>query len=137
LRNSNADFPTFFIETGGYMTFIAKDPEEYAGQVVGTGHCVPYVQKTSGAPHTSLWKEGETVRDADIAKGTAIATFIDGVYPSHAHGNHAAIYVEQNDVGLVVWDQWVGQPVHMRTIHFKGGKGSPSNDGDAFSVIET
>ena len=119
------------------MAFIAKDPEKYAGQVVGNGHCVIYVQKTSGAPHTSEWKEGEKVRGADIPKDTAIATFIDGVYPSHAHGNHAAIYVGQNDEGLVVWDQWVGQPVHMRTIHFKGGEGSPSNDCDAFSVIET
>ncbi len=118
------------------MAFIAENPEDYEGNVVGDGQCVAFVKEASGAPQTSLWKEGETVRGADIAKGTAIATFIDGVYPSHAHGNHAAIYVEQNDVGLIVWDQWTGQPVHQRTIRFQGGAGSPSNDGDAFSVIE-
>jgi hypothetical protein len=83
-------------------------------------------------------KEGEKVRGADIPKGTAIATFINGVYPSLPHGNHAAIYVEQNADGLVVWDQWVGQPVHKRLIQFRGGEGpNLSNDGDAFSVIET
>lgn len=119
------------------MAFIAPDPEKYNGKIVDDGQCVAFVKEASGAPQTSLWKEGEQVRGANIPTGTAIATFIDGVYPSHAHGNHASIYVSQNDEGLVVWDQWVGQPVHKRTIHFKGGVGSPSNDGDAFSVIET
>ena len=119
------------------MPFIASDPENYKDQVVGDGQCVAFVQEASGAPHTSQWKEGEKVRGASIANGTAIATFIDGVYPSHPHGNHAAIYVGQNADGLVVWDQWTGQPVHQRTIHFRGGVGDPSNDGDAFSVIET
>jgi hypothetical protein len=51
-----------------------------------------------------LWKEGEKVKGAAIQTGTAIATFIDGEYPSHPTGNHAAIYVEQNASGLVVWD---------------------------------
>jgi hypothetical protein len=119
------------------MPFIAPDPEKYEDQVVDDGQCVAFVKEASGAPQTSLWKEGKKVRDATIPTGTAIATFIDGVYPSHTHGNHAAIYVEQNANGLVVWDQWTGQPVHQRTIHFRGGAVDPSNDGDAFSVIET
>jgi len=120
------------------MAFIAPNPEGYAEEVVGDGQCVAFVKKASGAPQTSLWREGEKVRGADIQRGTAIATFIDGEYPSHAHGNHAAIYMEQNDLGLIVWDQWVGQPVHQRTIRFKGGtEGNPVNDGDAYSVIET
>lgn len=119
------------------MAFIATDPEKYEGQVVGDGQCVAFVKKTSGAPQTSLWKEGEKVRGAQIDTGTAIATFINGEYPSLATGNHAAIYVEQNADGLVVWDQWTAQPVHKRTINFRGGVGKLSNDGDAFSVIET
>lgn len=119
------------------MAFIASDPENYEGQVVGDGQCVAFVKDASGAPRTSLWKEGEKVKGAQIDKGTAIATFIEGVYPSLDTGNHAAIYVEQNADGLVVWDQWTGQPVHKRTIYFRGGTGKLSNDGDAFSVIET
>lgn len=119
------------------MAFIASNPEEYKGEVVGDGQCVAFVKEASGAPQTSLWKEGEQVRGANIDSGTAIATFINGSYPSHSHGNHAAIYVSQNAEGLVVWDQWKGQSVHQRTIRFKGGVGDPVNDGDAFSVIET
>lgn len=119
------------------MSFIASNPEEYKGEVVGDGQCVAFVKEVSGAPQTSLWKEGEKVRGADIYTGTAIATFFNGVYPSHSHDNHAAIYVSQNAEGLVVWDQWKGQSVHQRTIRFKAGVGDPSNDGDAFSVIET
>lgn len=37
---------------------------------------------------------------------------------------------------MTVWDQWKGQPVHQRSIRFRGGQGSASNDGDAYSVIE-
>lgn len=119
------------------MAFIASNPEDYEGEVVGDGQCVAFVKKASGAPQTSLWKEGEKVRGAAIQTGTAIATFINGEYPSHPQGNHAAIYVDQNDSGLVVWDQWTGQPVHKRTVRFKGPENDDlSNNGDAFSVIE-
>jgi hypothetical protein len=115
------------------------DPEEYAGEVVGNGQCVAFVKEASGAPQTSLWREGVKVRGATtLVRGTAIATFIKGVYPSRPSGNHAAIFVEQNDSGLVVWDQWAGQPVHERTIHFKGpGNHDLVNNGDAYAVIET
>jgi len=120
------------------VAFIASNPEEYEGEVVGNGQCVAFIKEASGAPQTSLWREGEKVRGATLPAGTAIATFIDGVYPSHPSGNHAAIYMEQNDSGLVVWDQWLGQPVHKRTIRFKGPDNENlSNNGDAFSVIET
>jgi hypothetical protein len=119
------------------MAFIAPNPESYAGKVVGHGQCVDFVKEAAGAPQTSLWKEGEKARDAALQSGTAIATFINGAYPSDPHGNHAAIYVEQNDEGLVVWDQWTGQPVHKRTIRFQGASHDLSNNGDAFSVIET
>lgn len=89
-----------------------------------------------GLPHTSMWQEGAPVRGTDLEAGTVIATFIDGVYPSRPSGNHAAVYVSQDYGGILVWDQWLGQPVHQRVIRFKGGEGDPSNDGDAFSVVE-
>lgn len=123
------------------MAFIAPNPEKYKGEVVDDGQCVAFVKTASGAPQTSLWKEGNKVRGAEIPTGTAIATFFDGEYPSQPSGNHAAIYVSQNAEGLLVWDQWVSQHgphrVSQRTIRFKGGAGSPSDDGDAYSVIET
>jgi len=51
-------------------------------------------------------------------------------------GNHGAIYVSQDAEGITVWDQSLGNPVSKRKIRFKGGEGKPSNDGDAYSVIE-
>jgi hypothetical protein len=113
-------------------------PESYVGGVVGTGQCVAYVQECARAPQTALWKKGAAVRgNAAIASGTAIATFNgEGKYANRAHGNHAAIYLSQDAAGIWVYDQWTGQPVHKRQLRFKGGAGSASNDGDAFSVIE-
>jgi hypothetical protein len=121
------------------MPWIAEDPESFAGQRVHNGQCVRYVQEACGAPHTSEWRQGVKVRGAgDIAPGTAIACFgSDGRYGNHTDGrSHAAIFVEELDEGLLVWDQWSGHPVASRTIRFRGGAGRAVNDGDAFSVIE-
>ena len=123
------------------MSYIAKDPGSYSGQVVGTGQCVPFVQEASGAPNTSLWTKGTLVKgQTTVAKGTAIATFSkDGKYTNSLDGtSHAAIYVSQDAVGVSVWDQWKGQPVHQRTIRFQNGaEGTkPVNDGDYYYVIE-
>jgi len=120
------------------MAYVCKNPEEYDGKKVGNGQCVIFVQTCTNAPSTSLWKKGEKVRDKTLDKGTAVATFDEnGKYPNKPHGNHAAIYLSQNAIGILVYDQWVAQgAVKERRIRFKGGKGSASNDGDAFSVIE-
>ncbi len=123
------------------MAYIAKSPESYDGQVVGTGHCVPFVQTASGAPQTGLWTRGGLVKgDLTVKSGTAIATFSDqGKYTNSLDGtSHAAIYVSQDAAGLHVWDQWLGQPVHQRLSRFQGGAAGtkPVNDGDFFYVIE-
>jgi hypothetical protein len=100
---------------------------------------VVFVQECTSprAPSTNLWTEGYSVRGETLDKGTAIATFVDGRYLNNSTGNHAAIYDGQSDAGIWVYDQWVSQgQVKRRFIRFKGGHGSPSNDGDAFSVIE-
>lgn len=117
------------------MPFICANPESYAGRIIGDGQCVAFVKAASGAPNSSIWSEGDKVRGSELTLGTAIATFTAGRYPSNAQGNHAAIYVEQSSEGIVVWDQWNGQPVHKRTIRFRDGQGSASNDGDRYSVI--
>jgi hypothetical protein len=123
------------------MAYIAADPASYNTKVVGTGQCVPFVQQASGAPPTSNWSRGKKVKsDLAIAKGTAIATFdSQGKYTNSLDGtSHAAIYVSQDGVGITVWDQWKGQPVHQRVIRFRGGAAGvkPVNDGDAFYVID-
>jgi hypothetical protein len=121
--------------------YIAASPEAFAGEVIGAGHCVDFVKAAAGAPRTAAWQEGAPVRgNPHLARGTAIATFEpDGSYTS-ASGNHAAVYLSQDDRGIWVYDQWRGQPVHKRLIRFEGGsggkRGSKSNDGRRFAVIE-
>ncbi len=123
------------------MAYIASDPDSYQNTVVGSGQCVALVQQASGAPLTSGWNQGSIVRgDLALQTGTAIATFdSNGRYTNSTDGtSHAAIYLGQNELGLQVWDQWRGQPVHQRTIRFQGGAvgAKPVNDGDAFYVID-
>lgn len=120
------------------MSYVAASPESYSGQVVGDGQCVAFVKAASGAPATSLWKQGALVKNSSIPAGTAIATFDpNGTYGNHTDGtSHGAIYVGQNAAGLQVWDQWTGQPVHQRTIRFQNGAAKPVNDGDKFYVVE-
>lgn len=121
--------------------YIAARPEAFVGRVVGAGYCVDFVKAAAGVPRTAAWQEGAEVRgNPRVARGTAIATFgSDGSYTSES-GNHAAIYLHQDEHGIWVYDQWRGQPVHKRLIRFEGGSGakwgSKSNDGRRFAVIE-
>ena len=121
--------------------YIAARPEAFEGRVIGAGHCVDFVKAAAGVPRTAAWQEGAAVSgNPQIARGTAIATFeADGSYTSES-GNHAAIYLYQDDRGIWVYDQWRGQPVHKRLIRFEGGSGSKwgskSNNGRRFAVIE-
>jgi len=121
------------------MPYIAANYEYYEGKKVGTGQCVAYVQAAANAPSTGVWTEGIRVLGSApgaITRGTVIATFEAGHYANNAHGNHAAIYISHDEHGIVVYDQWLGQPVHRRTIHDHGGHGSASNDAGKFSVVE-
>lgn len=119
--------------------FIAENPHRYLGAVVANGHCVRYVQTVAAVPHTSQWKPGRKVRGGNVTPGTAIATFgPDGKYTNRVDGSaHAAILIAETQDGLVVLDQWQGQPVQQRTIRWRVGNGPAVNDGDAFHVIET
>ena len=121
--------------------YVAASPEAFEGEVIGAGYCVDFVKAAAGVPRTAAWRRGVEVRDnPHVARGTAIATFeADGSYTSES-GNHAAIYLDQDERGIWVYDQWRGQPVHKRLIRFAGGSGgkwgSKSNDGRRFAVIE-
>jgi hypothetical protein len=50
--------------------------------------------------------------------------------------SHAAILLAENSDGLLVVDQWLGQPVQQRVIWFRSGRGKAANDGDRFYQIE-
>ena len=120
------------------MSWIVYDPQAHAGQVVGNGQCVRFVQIAGGLPHTSRWRRGHKVRGNNVVTGTVIATFShEGRYENRTDGaSHAAIFVAELDDGLRVWDQWRGHPVAQRTISFRGGQGRRVNDGDQFCVVE-
>ena len=107
----------------------------------GNTECVEFIRQTLGAPQTALWREGVKVKKGSVIDaGTAIATFVNKKYPqTGSTGKHAAIYVGQNGNGIQVLDQWASQGmVKPRTIRWVpvSPHPSPSNDGNAFSVIE-
>ncbi|MBU6257761.1 MAG: BPSL0067 family protein [Burkholderiales bacterium] len=130
------------------MPHVLPAAESYRGRAYRDGNgnteCVEFIKQTLGAPVTSAWRQGVQVqklaaRERDpIAKGTAIATFVSGVYPQHGStGKHAAIYLGQNADGIQVMDQWRSQgQVLPRTIPWVARRPGLSNDGTAFSVIE-
>lgn len=106
----------------------------------GNTECVTFIEKTLRAPGSKTWREGKKVvkGDRSIATGTAIATFVNGKFPDGSSGQHAAIYLDQDALGIVVLDQWRSQGyVKKRTIHWTPKPPAIlSNDGNAFSVIE-
>jgi hypothetical protein len=128
----------------GYRSYIDVETiPDVNSSLVSTGSCASLVQHYTRVGPTANWKEGEVVKGNSIKKGTAIATFVNGVYPNKKHDNHAALYVSQDATGIWVVDQWEGLPKpHKRKLSFKGktadGSGweDPSNNGDALSVIE-
>ncbi|MCK9193886.1 MAG: BPSL0067 family protein [Nevskia sp.] len=126
------------------MPYVYSEAENLAQKpTVGTKQCVALIKQYTNAPPTAMWKEGKSVKgNLHLAKGTAIATFVSGKYPNHGTGNHAAFYISQDAIGVWVIDQWsTSKTIQSRRLTFKGkGKEgdfvNPSNNGDAFSVIE-
>lgn len=101
------------------------------------GQCVSYVKKACPElPATSRWKKGLPVKDnQNILSGTVIATF-------NSAGNyegHAAIYVSQNDKGIVVYDQYatppIPKPVGERVLRWEAS--GRSNNGNNFCIVES
>jgi hypothetical protein len=119
--------------------FRVTNPAIYLGRVVGNGHCVRLCQVAApDLPPTSQWRRGRRVRGGNVPPGTIVATFSpDGRYTNSTDGDsHAAVLIEETESGLRVIDQWIGQPVHQRTIPFRNGSGAAANDGDRFHVVE-
>lgn len=128
----------------GYRSYVDVEtiPETNTG-LVSNKSCAGLVMHYTRVGRAAKWKKGEAVRgNATIRKGTAIATFVNGVYPNLPTGNHAALYVSQDSTGIWVVDQWEDlEKPHKRHMKFQGtnsdgGYVDPSNNGDAFSIIE-
>lgn len=124
----------------------SKVSELNGNEKVGSQQCVALIQEYTNVGSTKLWRPGAVVvGNPDIKKGTAIATFIDGAYPNHSHGNHAAFFLRQAPGGIYVMDQWRSQRKPTISEHFlrsmgKNADGSfkdPSNNADAYSTIES
>jgi len=128
------------------MPYVYTKVEDLEGtELIGTRQCVALVQHYAKVPVSSAWKEGEHVVDAvTLKKGTAIATFVDGRYPSRDHGNHAAFFLKNGPHGIWIMDQWKHEKkttVSSRFIPRRGKTKSgayirPSDNADAFFVIE-
>jgi hypothetical protein len=126
---------------GGYRSTTDVDQIAKLTEAVGNGQCAVLPEFYTRIGKADTWREGEKVRGSKtIKKGTAIATFVNGRYPNKKHGNHAALYVSQDKDGIRVVDQWTGKLPGYRDLPFLGKKDGayidPSNNGDAFSIIE-
>lgn len=121
-----------------------SEPAKYLDQRLGygklKGECaagVQYVFHNAAKPLglTGKWKQGMKVKGNNIQPGTAIATFnIHGDYAN----NHAAIFIEELEEGLRVWDQYnkPPKPWGPRLLPFKGELNfDRSNNGDLFHTI--
>ena len=113
---------------------VCTDPQRYANQKVGDGHCVSLIKKCTGAPDTIAWRAGQYVLGNTIPVGAIIATFKNDRYPNK-HGHHAAIYIRQDKNGIWVWDQWLGKPVHQRLIKTRYDGADPGNTAQRYRLV--
>jgi hypothetical protein len=138
--NNEAVLKAMIDRAQGQM-WVIKDFDKLRDTVVGSGKCPGIVQSHGGLPLVRFWFEGPKVRGTPaIPYGTAVATFVDGKYPNWEHGNHVAIYIDQDPVkGVLVFDQWTGQPAGYRWMKYKDEAGivDRSNNGSALSIVLT
>jgi hypothetical protein len=134
-----------------YNDVGALDKEPPPPPAVGDGSCVAlikhYVPGLKNLP-TSAWRAGGNVLELGdkVARGTAIATFVNGRYPNNSHGNHAAIVLKVMKSGIWVVDQWraregisarlISIPPPRQQYNQDGSFRNPSDNALAFYVIE-
>ncbi len=136
------------VPSAGHGPYVDPDPRRWLGHPsVGSGECVPLVERATGAPLDAHWRQGARVQgNMSIAPGTAIATFDnDGRYGNHTnHTSHAAIYLGQDSRGITVIDQYnvhrsgrltSHKPPSERTLRFGRNQGPISDRGEYFYVV--
>lgn len=138
-RDSTAD--------GEIMPFVYQDVDKLKKMpLVDGGDCVKlikhFIPALANVSAKKSWRPGERVLDArHLARGTAIATFIDGRYPGHDSGNHAAFFLALSGNGFYVMDQWIGKPaVDSRRIEpgrrtRSGRIWTPASDASEFFFV--
>jgi hypothetical protein len=105
--------------------------------------CVGLVKVYGKCPRTPDWRQGSVVKTLQyIQRGTVIATFIGGIYPSHKTGNHVCFFIEflPDRTGFMVLEQHVKpnpNVIQIRKILFRGEstKVDRSDNGDAYSIV--
>lgn len=119
---------------------VLPNAEGYAGSeayvnTAGEAQCVELLKQALGAPDHTHWSPGMAVsRDTPLTPGTAIATFDEnGHYPNNSTGQHAAIYLGQDDTGVQILEQYVPKGPHdehpkikTNTLYWSPHPGSPS-----------
>src|SRR5262249_31795002 len=123
------------------MPYTAKGNFTEQTDVFGNGQCVALVRTLTGAPASSIWREGDSIVDllennAYIAAGTAIATFFAGRYPNWGHGNHAAIFLRWTGNGMEVFHQWKGRAPHKRVLYFERQQAQAFLRAEHYSVVK-
>ena len=122
------------------MPYIARADYAKQKEIVGNGECVTLVTHLTGARASSLWREGDKVPDlmekGGIAKGTLIATFVNGHYQNLGQGNHAALFIRQVPGGIEIFDQWRNHKPSARVIHFGRSVAGARNRPECYSVVE-
>lgn len=126
--------------------FVYANVDNLEGKAkVSTGSCASLIQHYLPVGKAATWVAGVSVTQSGvtIAKGTAVATFVNGKYPNKAKDNHVAFFISKDADGITVMDQWTSKPtIGSRKMRFKGKNADgtfkdPSNNGDALSVIMT
>jgi hypothetical protein len=126
--------------------FVYANVDSLEGQAkVSTGSCASLVQYYLPVGKAATWVAGSAVTESGlaIAKGTAVATFVNGRYPNKPKDNHVAFFISKDADGITVMDQWASKAsIGSRKMAFKGKNADgtfkdPSNNGDALSVIMT
>lgn len=128
------------------MPFIMPNARSLQGHpLVGKGDCVELVKGMVPGligHSTQDWRPGKRVLDTtDLPVGTAIANFVNGRYPKHDTGQHAAIFLGYDGKSAIwVMDQWKGDKykphVSARIIYSNRPGATLSNSAEAFYVIE-
>lgn len=142
-KNKTAAFDAMMaaIEQKQGQMWVIKDFDKLKDKPCGSGKCPGIVQTHGGLPLVKFWFEGPKVRGLSVIPyGTAVATFVDGTYPNWETGNHVAIYIDQHPAkGVLVFDQWTGEPAGYRWMKFKDEAGivDRSDNGTALSIILT
>lgn len=151
-----AELDRVVVETFLALFYPLEGPFLYPGNVddlegtsqLGDGECAKLVQLSQPIGKANNWRAGIKVQGNGhvIARGTAVATFEDGLYPNRDphtrdEGNHVAYYLSQDSAGIRVMDQYPQKDdVSSRVMPFKASRSNglcqdPSNNGAALSVI--